>query len=467
MSTLRKRLDAVPPDLVSFFVHLINSVPEIYHQLMARYFKMATAAEEPLSAIAYSSLDDLEDDPNSALSLHWQTMHQWEINARLHHMRRRLDGRPKGLLELVIWDDDDDVMLNYKINPFFDVRVDFFHRTVRDFLLDSAETASTLQARLQGENFPLVACNTFLAEIKLAPHTHRDMTLSISQLFAAASEASTNHESCNALETVLRSADEAYQSACQKYHWTYSERYFLGMAAQIGFLPFLRTRVLAKPAILQPSHTSAVAMRPLLDYALNPQHKVNQFSIQTIKFLLEQGADPNERLRNTTVWGGFLATMVVDRFVLDKEATFDAVKLLLRNGASRTVLVKPAHNHDIRTIKRIQQKAKQLSASDALASAFGPKVIDQLFLVIYGKEVRDSSLALRPKADVRCPELDARHSGLDARRPELDVRRGVEGSSYQYPLVNRQPRVLLVSSIETSNKLREKKKRPWYRAIFR
>lgn len=136
VSDLQRRLDTFPEDLESFFQHMIDSIPKVYRPQTAGTFKVALAAGRPLKLMTYSFMDDLEEDPAWAFKLELQPMERDEIQLRCDQMRRRLDGRCKGLLEVYaksgIIDLPDDITLN-------SYEVDFLHRTVKDFLQESRD----------------------------------------------------------------------------------------------------------------------------------------------------------------------------------------------------------------------------------------------------------------------------------------------------------------------------------------
>ncbi|KAK4447839.1 hypothetical protein QBC34DRAFT_466867 [Podospora aff. communis PSN243] len=136
--TLRMRLEAFPPDLKTFFQHLINSVPSIYRLQLARSFHITVAAGEPVPAMFYSFLDNVGEEPQFATRLAKVPLSKDELMLRLERLRRRLDGRSRGLLEVVGFDstvDPDTEGLDKTL--FLSTTVDFLHRTVRDFIHDS------------------------------------------------------------------------------------------------------------------------------------------------------------------------------------------------------------------------------------------------------------------------------------------------------------------------------------------
>jgi hypothetical protein len=156
-----------PEDLESFFQHMIDSIPKVYRSQTARTFKVVLAADRPLKLMTYSFMDDLEEDPAWAFKLELQPMEQYEIQLRCDQMRRRLDGRCKGLLEVYaksnMGDSPDDITLNY-------YEVDFLHRTVRDFLQESRDINKLFRDELNsGFDAKVIMCGAALATLKGFP----------------------------------------------------------------------------------------------------------------------------------------------------------------------------------------------------------------------------------------------------------------------------------------------------------
>ena len=152
VSILRQRLDEIPTDLEQFFQQILRSVDPVYGERMARTFLTALASPEPLKIIHYSFLD--EEDPYMGWTTEFEPISQEQINMRVSGTRWRLNGRYKGLLEP---DSSQDSC---------HIRVDFLHRTLRDFLL-SSRVKNYLEVRVSQDFDPeKAAVGTLLAEAK-------------------------------------------------------------------------------------------------------------------------------------------------------------------------------------------------------------------------------------------------------------------------------------------------------------
>lgn len=157
MCDLQDRLRRVPRSLDDYFRHILDSVDEGYQKQTAQAFQIALRAWEPLSLIAFSFLD--EEDPNFALRLDIDRLKTMEINERHETMERRLDARCKGLLE---------VFKDWSIgrDPPFEYKVDFLHRTVRDFPR-TTDMQNMLASRISSEfNAEISLCKCIVAQMK-------------------------------------------------------------------------------------------------------------------------------------------------------------------------------------------------------------------------------------------------------------------------------------------------------------
>lgn len=114
---LWKRLDRIPDGLTMFFRHMIKSVEPFYLQKMAEALLIAAAGQGPLHSAIYMFHDKCDDNKNYAIE---EALFPWNDEELANEVRpcpMRLNSSCKGLLEVDAFD-----------------RVNFLHRTVRDFL---------------------------------------------------------------------------------------------------------------------------------------------------------------------------------------------------------------------------------------------------------------------------------------------------------------------------------------------
>jgi hypothetical protein len=163
---MQLRLETFPPDLDDYFRHILEDVPQIYRRKTAQMFSLATAAEVPMPLMIYSFADDLDRDFCFAVNAKKRSMTKAEIAARNEQLPPRLDGRSKGLLEVVTVATE---------STYFKFEVDFLHRTVRDFLRASDIEDMFNQALVKTFKPSHTLCNAHLAMLKMAPRWADEM----------------------------------------------------------------------------------------------------------------------------------------------------------------------------------------------------------------------------------------------------------------------------------------------------
>ncbi|RYN19215.1 hypothetical protein AA0119_g12859 [Alternaria tenuissima] len=184
-SELQRRIRLLPSKLEDYFLHTLSTTDETYAERAAETFDIALRASEPLSLLTYSFLD--EEDPYHGINTGIKALSRQEILYRLRTMKRRLNARCNGLLEITIYhistdrrellrtviDDlwDSPVAVNnLEITDLFHAyKVDFLHRTVRDFL-NTDGIRKMIDQRILCDFQPLSAiCRAMLAQIKALP----------------------------------------------------------------------------------------------------------------------------------------------------------------------------------------------------------------------------------------------------------------------------------------------------------
>jgi len=134
MRTMYLRLSQFPEDLGGYFQHMIDSIPKFYRRETAQTFRIALAKEEPSLLVTYAFFDDITENPvfdleDSRVCALAPSELAAVIQGKHDTTRRRLDGRCKGLIEVIALKKSD--------HPIEGFRVDFLHRTVRDYLQGS------------------------------------------------------------------------------------------------------------------------------------------------------------------------------------------------------------------------------------------------------------------------------------------------------------------------------------------
>ncbi|KAI0148842.1 hypothetical protein GGR57DRAFT_230867 [Xylariaceae sp. FL1272] len=117
MHDLQRRFDSLPINLESFFKHIINTVDKFHHKNMAKLLLTAINAPSSLSLDLYRRQEYEEVDSEYAIRKSIEDNGLIDFGKMNESCRRRINARCGGLLEVR------------------NERVEFLHRTVRDFLL--------------------------------------------------------------------------------------------------------------------------------------------------------------------------------------------------------------------------------------------------------------------------------------------------------------------------------------------
>ncbi|TRX91134.1 hypothetical protein FHL15_007922 [Xylaria flabelliformis] len=128
---MRQRLESFPATLEEFFQHMLDSIDKVYRSQTIQLFQLSASAREPLPMLYYSALGDIEQNPGLS-SEPQDLLDEPELSRRRDAMRRKLDACSKGLLEIV--------ESRSRIT-----KIDFLHRSVRDFVMSGAITALSEQ----------------------------------------------------------------------------------------------------------------------------------------------------------------------------------------------------------------------------------------------------------------------------------------------------------------------------------
>ncbi|QKX54063.1 uncharacterized protein TRUGW13939_01146 [Talaromyces rugulosus] len=136
----QKRLRGLPPDLERFFKLMLDAIDPLYHEKMARLLQIAANGKRPLQFLLYCMHESEYEDKDYALKHITNPLSFTEVETLHDQCQRRINARCGGLL-----------LIRNR-------RVEFLHRTVRDFLL-TREMSEYLPTK-SGSDF-LVNLSTF------------------------------------------------------------------------------------------------------------------------------------------------------------------------------------------------------------------------------------------------------------------------------------------------------------------
>ncbi|KAJ4176077.1 hypothetical protein NW767_015565 [Fusarium falciforme] len=210
---LRRRLDALPKDLNEYFERiLLSDVADFYHGQSAEMFSVTLEGAEDLPLIAYWFMGN--QGPSDALTLEPNPLSPQKLNQRFKAVKTQLNACCKGLLEVQdLPPRAEEASLPSIV--LFNRKVNFLHRTVRDFLLLD-DTQRILQRWYSPAFDPHESiCRALLADIKVAPVGREywggggpvsrlcDLFYHHAHILASRNWVSSVPELCNSLDTVL------------------------------------------------------------------------------------------------------------------------------------------------------------------------------------------------------------------------------------------------------------------------
>jgi hypothetical protein len=176
IARLQNRLRTLPTDLDEYFERILfHDVQKSYRDQAAQMFMVALVAKDNLPLMAYWFLDE-QDLPTERKPLKMQ-----QTNQRHKAAKKRLIAGCKGLLEPHYRSQSDTGSLPSSV--LFEYRVDFLHRTVRDYL--ELPTTDIKHWAPTGFDPHEAICRALYAQIKTAPdgHEYRSHILTLYDIF--------------------------------------------------------------------------------------------------------------------------------------------------------------------------------------------------------------------------------------------------------------------------------------------
>lgn len=362
--TLKEILNGLPPDLSAYFKRIVGHIRPVFRKDMARAFLIAITAASPIPLYAMTFLDkEWHQVPVKAVTAR-------QVDDAYVKWKGRIHNRCGDLLLVRKYDDT---------NTLFKYRLDFLHKTVRDWLRENQLRTLQNELRVQPFNAAYTLCELSLCLLKVLPDpdfraTSSNIPSILGEILEYAHELKDGPQKYQAgLFEILDRIDwtnYAHASvavpAHHHEHWTSRARVmihtrayniageadamcnFLAFAVQAGLVGYVRAKLESRPELIKK------AGRPLLDYALFPRlqlHKedhtstleVTKIDVSMVQLLLEKGAFPNDRSSSSghTAWGSFL--LACSYFVTKSESIPDdhwatwlqTARLLIEHGAGR------------------------------------------------------------------------------------------------------------------------------------
>ncbi|RYP45338.1 hypothetical protein DL768_008302 [Monosporascus sp. mg162] len=150
---LHKRLDQLPERLEDLYEKILLSLDPMFLEDTARYFSIVRHSAEPVSILLLSYMD--EDCPRYVLSQPIASLSEVDTQLRTDTMRKRLNHRSKGLLEV-----------QQLPNMLAHATVQYLHRTVKDYIESDDAQKITKFAVGSSYDHNLSFCAGYLSLIK-------------------------------------------------------------------------------------------------------------------------------------------------------------------------------------------------------------------------------------------------------------------------------------------------------------
>ena len=322
---LQLRLREFPETLEKYFSHMLGSIEPVYRKHTAQTFKIALEAIEPLSLLTYYLLD--EEDLGAPLESTDPQFSSAGLDQRCYIMRRRLNGRYKGLLEVV---DSGSSRRDWRT-----LKVDFLHRTVYDFLR-TKDMQNLLDANLSlGSEPKALMCKALFAQMKLIELTtspnSREMRELLDDLVYYAGK----------LEVASDTPQTGLMDDVAKFVCKHERLFNLESEGECCFFEFIvhRGLCLYLVEVLTRKPPMRLALKTLLLRSAldSPKTKYSSdnYHPKIVQILLAHGASPNSRYMDDTVWGSFLQSLHRSSITAPGDDLKQIIELLLRHDPDR------------------------------------------------------------------------------------------------------------------------------------
>jgi hypothetical protein len=358
---LQRTIEEIPADLDEYFMRMLQSIPLNYRReasalLQIKRYQASRPDIESLPLMILAYFDSLQ--PDFVLQPSFEVF-DWSDNETGKYifdcMRRRLNSRCMGLLE-IHHDSFDQTCLHLT------AKVEFLHRTVRDFLLDSGANRILNQftdvpvdaqmfhcSRLLSNLITLTRCHPMflpddlgrkeilidklISELASRPASDKqrteDMVEKLKPLLEIFAKGSHNAASWLSLETL----DSSSTSGRALKTWTLENSSFITLAINSSWTSYVESR-LTKDIV------QGKQGRPLLAYVLNGF--MSDEKLKILATILEHGVDPNELFHGASLWMHFLKlcrffSLQGSLSAACKQRVYSALSLFIANGAADTV----------------------------------------------------------------------------------------------------------------------------------
>jgi hypothetical protein len=373
---LQRRLDSFPGELEKYFANILDRIDKIHREESARIFSVVAQALRSVPLLSMKFLSAEASDPDYAIKSGTAPLSQLEIFQTKTKWRKLLNARCRDLLEV-------NGTILESMHPH-DNKVEFIHRTVRDFLRDNYQ--DELQRRSGAcfdARFSLFKMLLSLVKVSSPATFTLDQSRPNHSLFDMVDEMlyyarDLERKAGQSVTTLLNEMDRVISVHFKDRHWANARETpgvlgsssedqreirhnvddiievqhntFLALAIQAGLRIYVKEELDHNRALITQKRG-----RPYLDYTLRPSRIVHAQDIivdpHMVRLLLEHGADPNEPIElynNKTPWSLCLIVLCGalsdDRIPWDQERIVDAwyevMEMMIDNGADPKVRIR-------------------------------------------------------------------------------------------------------------------------------
>lgn len=392
VSDLEKRLAVLPPDLEGLYQRILRSLDPFYLEHAAQLFALVAAYQGPLNVVIALFAD--EEAPNFCLTRSVQQMSEVENLRCIDTMRRRINTRTRGLLEVKRPNYADD---SQTLNPEYHT-IQYLHRTVKDYV--ESETAQRVFRPAMASSFDphlrlLAGQVTYMKTFNTDIHPMQEIVMFIFRCMGLAREVAAGNISTmvilldeldkvvSALWKRIAIVTKKARATREKGLWTleicpaselgtWEEQWFghtfLSLAVALNVVEYVRAKappacLVKRPYLNMENSTITYKKWPLLMdiiyvgtpftlwgenlenrnficFAPNPEDLSGSANVRMLECLLAKGADPafNANLAGNT---SLLVEMTAQMMRNQTQSMTEAIRLLIRDiEIDETMLIK-------------------------------------------------------------------------------------------------------------------------------
>lgn len=317
ISDLQRRLALLPTDLEKYFRFMLDSTEKVYHGQAARMLQICLASRKPVSLITLSFYD--EQDPDFGMEPRMKRWRKDDVEELHQLMQKRVNARCVDLVEVTFEEGCQEV------SPF---KVEFIHRTVRDFL--ETKDIQNVLAERQGVGFDAenYLCQAYLTQMKRMPSAMEQSTARFI-FHASRLERRLERPQNDLLDEFLRinvqessphfelRLPKSVESRVDTGSSDYQLAWLIAICVRQGLVLYVRSQLEASDLRFGPVYINwllklTLTSRPgtLTSYDTDLQTlRSLEIKPEFLRFLMSRGADPNYSLEGRSIWDYFLRAM--------------------------------------------------------------------------------------------------------------------------------------------------------------